>query len=457
MGYREDHADRGSEAQAAAPIRQPATAGGALFPKLRPGPGQSTDHVIANQRARLCGATVQLVAERGYSGITVREISRLAGVSTKTFYECFTNIEDCFVATYSRMLNDAVNAAPVACARSEDRLRRRLRAFFGALAEDPKGARLVLVEALAAGPALRARTYGGDRALERFLAGELAAAASTASIHPAIVDGAAAAAFYLARSRLLSPHAVPSTTIADEFADWILSIGEGAAVRISATRLKASVGHRGAGPSADIADDYRFLLAAVTRLSMRDGYAKLTIPAIRREAGVSRRSFDKHFDGVADCFLGAVETRIAEAFGRAEAEAIRAGNWETGIVRAVRVLCAELSRDHALARLAFVDILAPGAPGLELRERLLRDWADRLRRAAPRSVRPGRLAAEASVAAAMTIAGADVSHPTRTVPRVAFVLLAPAIGPAAAERAIAAELRSQTMGTGVRKHLPQFS
>ena len=403
---------------------------------------------------------VELVAERGYGGVTVRELSRLAGVSTKTFYECFENVEDSFAATYARIVRDTLRRATESPSGPEGRLRTRIRTFFEVLGEEPKAARLILVDALSAGPALISRTRVSGRALERFVGDELAAAASPVPIQPGIVDGAAAAALHLARSRLLSGCPASSSVIADEFANWLLILRGSASLGGRRDSTAAAAGGRPAPePTPEIGDDRCFLLAAVTRLSMRDGYANLTVPAICREAGVSRRSFDQHFDGIAGCFLAAVETTIADAVAGAMTQAAAADSWERAVVRAVATLCAEFAREPALARLGVVDILAPGRAGLELRERMIVRWARRLRHTAPADVRPGQLAAEASVAATMGIAATAAAagradRIVRAVPSVAFVVLAPAIGPAAAERKIANELRARERE--VRKHSTQF-
>src|ERR1700684_3634397 len=61
-------------------------AGGAYVPEL--------------QRARICNAAVTLVAEIGYAQMSVDRVSRHAGVSRRTFYVCFTDFEDCFLAVF---------------------------------------------------------------------------------------------------------------------------------------------------------------------------------------------------------------------------------------------------------------------------------------------------------------------------------------------------------------------
>jgi AcrR family transcriptional regulator len=135
-----------------------------LYPKLRPGPRTSTAQSVAsNQRARLYGAMIELVALRGYAKSTVSELCGLAGVSKRTMYERFPNgKEQCFIATYDIVVRRAqVNilgaAAPAERGGGEPiGPRRRLRMLAEAFAREvvgyPNAARLVLVEALRGGP-----------------------------------------------------------------------------------------------------------------------------------------------------------------------------------------------------------------------------------------------------------------------------------------------------------------
>ncbi len=80
---------------------------GAVRARLRPGPhARERDHLqrLVHQRSRLCEAMVQQVAEHGYAGTTVQELTRLAGVPKRSLYEQFTGEEDCMVAGSTREL-----------------------------------------------------------------------------------------------------------------------------------------------------------------------------------------------------------------------------------------------------------------------------------------------------------------------------------------------------------------
>jgi len=120
------------------------------------------------------------------------------------------------------------------------------------------------------------------------------------------------------------------------------------------------------------------MLAAVARLAASEGFASLTITTIRREAGVSRSSFDARFASAAECFLVAVRTLAHSALARAVGGADRNRDQHPYLHQIVLGLCAEADQDEAPARLVFVEILAAGTDGLLCRERLISEAAAQL-------------------------------------------------------------------------------
>ena len=87
-------------------------------------------------------------------------MSERAGVSNRTFYECFSDREDCFLAAFNHAV-DGLELELRAGWESElgwtARVRAALAALLRALDREPAVARLVFVEALAAGPRVLAR------------------------------------------------------------------------------------------------------------------------------------------------------------------------------------------------------------------------------------------------------------------------------------------------------------
>ncbi len=117
--------------------------------------GLDRELVAASQRTRLLDAVGRAVADKGYSGATIDDIVRAAGVSKMTFYQHFRDKEDCFVAAYQAAGEELFERVRAANTRPEGWLERTaagIRAYLTWLAGDPALARAFLIEVAAAGP-----------------------------------------------------------------------------------------------------------------------------------------------------------------------------------------------------------------------------------------------------------------------------------------------------------------
>jgi AcrR family transcriptional regulator len=112
------------------------------------------------QEARLLTATLETVDERGYSSLTVAQITERAGVSRKTFYDLFEDCEDCFLATVNWGI-ELLAPAVVQAYRMESGWREGIRAglavLLGFFDAAPAFAQLLVVEARAPGNHARQR------------------------------------------------------------------------------------------------------------------------------------------------------------------------------------------------------------------------------------------------------------------------------------------------------------
>src|SRR6188768_2524951 len=115
------------------------------------------DLIRAIQRERLIVAMLNAAAELGYLETNVQDVIDRAGVSRPTFYEHFSNKEDCFLAAFdtsAERLRKKVDAA----ARKggevwRDRVRFALQALLRFASREPDTARMMVVEARAASAA----------------------------------------------------------------------------------------------------------------------------------------------------------------------------------------------------------------------------------------------------------------------------------------------------------------
>ena len=201
-------------------------------------------------------------------------------------------------------------------------------------------------------------------------------------------------------------------------------------------------------------DERALILAATERLVGREGYATLTVPRIRAVAGVSRRSFDTHFEGVRVSFLATLGTLSDRTLATAAPFDFTADDWAAGVHRMIVDLCRRLAHDHAFAGLAFLEVFSPGSEAIHWRSEMIVKLAMRLRRGAPSAQRPSQFAAEASIGAMWGVihhfvATGRAARLPLAAPVLSYLALAPALGGAATIDAIASGV-----DRGVAHHLP---
>lgn len=458
------------EAVQAARPRQRRTA--PRYAKLRPGPGRAAEEVADDQRARLRAAMIELTGERGYDAVRVRELVRLAGVSSHTFYDRFGCKEECLLASYVWALRRTAQGLAAACNGSHNgsgngarnghsngsgngsysprvRLLHAFRALAEAVERQPCAARLALLEAP---PVLKRAASTGMRRADQLLEASVAASLAEAAggvVPPLLAKGIVSGVAQVLRARLLEGRERELSALAEPLAEWVLcfcdeAVGELGALRSPASPLVAvrSPGDEAAfGYSRSPGDERAMILAAVTQLAAEKGYRELTVPRIRAKAGVSRRCFDAHFASVADCFLTMCQLRGRRALAEAGRLAAAGRSWQGGVQWILASLCAQIASRPELSRLTLVEIAAAGQEGMRCKSRLTAAAANRLHASAPPEHRPGELATEASVGAIWGILEHHVvtgrtQALRHAIPTLSLLALAPPVGAPAAVEAV---------------------
>jgi AcrR family transcriptional regulator len=112
------------------------------------------DLVRAVQRERLIVAMLNAAAELGYLETNVQDVIDRAGVSRPTFYEHFSNKEDCFLAAFDTSAERLRKNVETAVSKGgdvwRDRVRFGLEALLRFASREPDTARTLVVEARAA-------------------------------------------------------------------------------------------------------------------------------------------------------------------------------------------------------------------------------------------------------------------------------------------------------------------
>ncbi len=129
--------------------------------KLTGGPHGIPRAVVQEvQRGRLFDALAEVIAEEGYLDTTVHKILKRAGISRRTFYELFTDKEDCFLAAYEEAADHVIALVRNACREGggpEQRIENSLRAMLEFTEREPNVAQMCIVEVMAAGEKARRR------------------------------------------------------------------------------------------------------------------------------------------------------------------------------------------------------------------------------------------------------------------------------------------------------------
>jgi AcrR family transcriptional regulator len=394
---------------------------------------------------------VELVAERGYTGVKVRDVVRLAGVSTRSFYENFESKEDCFLRTHELIVRGAARRIDAAQAKELD-WRERPRLVFDAFVREvtraPGAARLVLVDAYEAGIDALEQAWRAESRFEELIGESTARGPGGVAVPPLVAEGIVAGVARVTRLRLLTGREDDFMGLGDELAEWALSLLDRSAAELAVfDRQPVSADSDLFEPHVQPEGARASILAAAAELAEAGGYAYLTVPRIRAHADVSRSAFEALFAGVDDCFLATLELRAGEAMAQAASAQGSAQSWAGGIYRAIASLCARFGSDPLLVSLCLDDDFTPGSGGSAWRQNMVGAVADSIDAGVPPEHRHSRLASEASKNAIWELFHHDiVRRPRPEGPRIAatlsYIALAPVIGAAAAVATIRAEQES---------------
>lgn len=400
------------------------------------------EQVAADQRRRLYGAMIDLVAKHGYAAVSTDELARLARTSKRDMYKRFGSKENYFLATYDMIVARAIDRVSTAYAGEESwkqQLRHAFEALVAEVVEQPKAARLALSEVLGAGPAGRARIEGTRSLFEAIVGASFAESPDAPALPPIIVKGIVRGVERIIRQRLLSGREHELPALSRELLDWALSYHSPAVSQLAAARPADTT--RGV-LRLSTSDERARVLRVAAQIAARSGYRHLTPAHIANDADIPvQRVQELCGDDPGRCFLDALELLSTEALICAGQASRRSQDRPVGVHLGIAALVDRVARDHALCQLAFVEIFELGPSAFPHREALLAKFKQALVATMPKNRRPTPLAAEASIGAIWGILHHHVTHAqTRLLPglagHISYLALAPAIGADDAIRAI---------------------
>jgi len=125
--------------------------------------GKTAEERRRERKGRLLAAGLTAFADKGFHGVGVRDVCAAAELTERYFYESFDNLEVLFLAVYDQCVQRVREATDAALAAEHDTpeavTRAGLSAFFGTLGEDPRIARVLLIDVLTVNADVAAQSH----------------------------------------------------------------------------------------------------------------------------------------------------------------------------------------------------------------------------------------------------------------------------------------------------------
>lgn len=447
-------------------------------------PGRSKDMQAVNtelekglrstQRERLLTGMIAAANREGYAGANVSAIIEQAGVSRPTFYDYFTDRDDCLLAAFEAVQEELVASIHEALGEEPDRdpSHVAVETLVEFASSRPARARFLMSEMLAAGPdALDARDRGLDQVAQ--IITEAESAAADGSRAPDIDLYALAGGVQRLLAARLRKGLVDSTGFLEEVLPWLQSYTRPASElrwrRPAPLRLPASTSAAGThlrpppafspgrprSSPGEVAENHRQrLVFAAARLAAEQGYTATTVTEVTGLAGLDRRVFYTVFQDKQDLFMAVHEFAFQRLLAVTAGAFFSGASWPQRMWAGADGLCEFLQANPTIAHVGFVEAYAVGPGAVQRIEDSVSAFGVFLQegyRYEPTRTHPSELALAAVVSTQFEILHRAARQ--HTSPRMAglagtltFIALAPFLGPAASDRVIDAEVASRSSG-----------
>jgi AcrR family transcriptional regulator len=417
----------------------------------------------STQRERLIAGMITACSRHGYQGANVSRTIAIAGVSRPTFYEYFADKHDCFLATHDELARFLVWEVERAVSAVEpgQAVQASIRRFVELSQEYPDRADLLTNETMAGS---RAALDAHDRMMAQMAeVVELARAkASPKTLTPDLpiqmVFGAGR--WLLAPALRHGEHNL--SALADDLASWVDSymtpsaehrwrtLDPGPALPPSPHATEISLGLPPAIPPgrprlsrADVARNQRErILYATAKIAASKGYGATKIADITAGAGIDRRVFYRHFRDKQQAFLAIHEVAVHHVMALAANAFFSATSWPDRVWEAIRATTQFEATHPIITHIGHVESHAVGAPAIQRIDDSRAAFTIFLQEGSRLTSEPlPRTALEAIAGAVFEIGYRQVRRDqseriSRLTPHATYLVLAPFMGPAAANEFI---------------------
>jgi AcrR family transcriptional regulator len=433
------------------------------------------------QRERMLQGMLFAAVRNGYQGANVAQVIAHACVSRPTFYEHFTDKDDCFLTVHREIskqlverVSDAIRSEP-----PERAVQAGVRALILAAEARPDHARLLVNETLAGGPRVLDQR---DRMVEQIeqIIEQVRAVASLKASTPDLSTTALVSGICGLLAPRLRRNEHDLRKFAEEITTWIdgyclpteqhrwrrLDPGPALPAPESVSELTLRTPPtlppgRPTLSSAEVARNQRErIMGATADVSARKGYTAATITDITTTAGVDRRVFYANFRNKQQAFLAVHEFGFQQLMATCANAFFSGSSWPERIWEGILAGTHFDAAHPVLAHLGYVEAHAVGSPGIQRVEDshaafkiFLQEGYSHTKTPPPRSVLDA-IAATIFAVGYHYARNGQIQQLPRLTPQAVYLVLAPFLGPAQANDFIDEKLRQyQRMSLDSSNHL----
>lgn len=405
----------------------------------------------ASAHDRLLDAAVNLAGGEGYPRLTVERLMALSRVSRATFYQYFTDVDDCFWSAYRRSADGLVrDVAQRAKANSEPQLA-VIDTLLDFASEEPEQARMLMRECLAA---------GSTGLLERDLLVQRIAQAMTSDAGVAWSVDMPAPVLIGGLFRFFTMHLTAGPVLREIRADlleWVSAfvkpVGVGWSARFTPRVSAPAPEEPGLGAAMSLSGPlHERILRASTIVVYEKGYSRSTVDDIVLRAHTSRRSFYNEFSSKADAVIAAFERGFEQTLAVSAPAYFSSTYWPEQVWQVAMAFTGFFAREPAVAYLGFVECYALGGFATRVHETQLAFtlFLEEGYRQGEQAREPPRICSTMTTAVSAELgflaSRGSPAHMRRVLPLAVYVILTPFIGSHEAGRFVTGKLarRSDT-------------
>lgn len=422
----------------------------------------------STQRERLIAGMIAATSGHGYAGATVSHVISHAGVSRPTFYEYFADKDDCFLAAHgelARLLVWEVQRTVDAVA-PERAVQAAIRRFVELSEEFPDRAVLLTNETMAGG---RDALDAHDRMMDE-MAAVVEGARARASARTPTPDLPIQTVFGAGRW-LLAPALRRGErnlgALADDLAHWVDSYMTPSAEHrwdrldpVPSLLPSPHVAKLSLGPPPTIPpgrsrlskgeivrNQHDRIMYATAKVAAEKGYSATTVADITAGASVDRRVFYKHFRDKQQAFLAVHEFAVHQVLDLAASAFFSADSWPERVWEAMRATTQFESSHPVMAHIGHVESHAVGAPAIQRIDDaraafriFLQEGSQMVREPMSRTVLEAISGAVFEIGYHQARRGFS-DRIYRLAPHATYIVLAPFMGPVAANEFVDEKLR----------------